>query len=416
MGGVVLKMRYSTGVMESIFGRSSKYSEWRRLWVILAEVQASMGLSIDESTIRALWDNVDRIDWDRVAVLESETQHDVVAHRLAFEECVPEAKGLLHWGATSSYITDNTDLILQRRGIDALLESLTAVLSVLEWFSHRWADRTVVGRTHLRPASPVLLGLRSTRWAVNFLEARSALDWSRSRLVARGLRGSVGTAATFVQRWGEAGAAELERRVVERLGFESTFPVVGQTAPRIVEVAVLGALEALSTACAVVAQDCRLMAAFGEFEEPFGATQVGSSAMPHKRNPILSERIVALNRRVRANRAAIGETVAQQGLERTLDDSALRRLVIPESFHLTDYSCGLVRRVVGEGRVLEAGIEAELERHAPAMTTEARLSGAPDGEREAEYWRLRSGVGRGDSPVVGTGRARSMIQDFWEAL
>ena len=226
----------------------------------------------------------------------------------------------------------------------------------------------------------------------------------------------MGTAATFVQRWGVEGAAELERRVVERLGFESIFPVVGQTAPRIVEAAVLGALEALSTACAVVAQDCRLMAAFGEFEEPFGATQVGSSAMPHKRNPILSERIVALNRRVRANRAAIGETVAQQGLERTLDDSALRRLVIPESFHLTDYSCGLVRRVVGEGRVLEAGIEAELERHAPAMTTEARLSGAPDGKREAEYWRLRSGVGRGDSPVVGTGRARSMIQDFWEAL
>ncbi len=379
--------RYQSVVMTRIFSPRNRIVVWRRLWLALARAQRAMGEPISESVLNALDARIESIDWVRVEELEAECHHDVVAHRRAFEELVDGASGVLHRGATSAFVVDNGDLILQREALEALEERLESVLTTLRDFSFEWADCRVVGRTHLQPAAITTIGYRAARWAADLIEDRELLRYWRDRIRGRGCRGSVGTGAVARARWGAEGAEYIEERVMREFDLAPVYPVVSQTYSRKIDWGIQTVLAALADSMAGAALDLRLMAAFGEFEEPFGEHQTGSSAMPHKRNPILAERIGSLARRVRTGPAILGETLATQGLERTLDDSAIRRLVIPESFHLVDYSLGLLERIVRGGRVKISNCEAEIHQYQSILEYELALIKSDN--REAEYERLR---------------------------
>jgi adenylosuccinate lyase len=388
-----LSSRYTSREMQELFSDRTRARLWREIWIALAQTQRELGLDLPEKEIAALARRIDEIDLARAAELEKSLRHDVMAHLHAFAELHPPAKPFLHLGATSCTITDNADLIVMRRGLLLLRDALAQTIEQLADFARRHKELPTLGYTHFQPAQPTTVGKRACLWLQDLLFDLEELERLVAWLPLRGVKGTTGTQASFLTLFeGDHGKVkELDRRFAQRLGFERTVAVTGQTYPRKIDSRVLGVLAGVGQSAAKAGNDLRLLAHEQEIEEPFEEKQVGSSAMAYKRNPMRAERMVSLARFVIHLPPNAAETAAQQWLERTLDDSANRRLVLAEAFLAVDAVLRVYQSIFRGIIVNEAPIRAHLARELPFMSTEEILMRAvrAGGDRQELHERLR---------------------------
>ncbi len=388
-----LAARYASAAMQHNFSYRRRSLVWRDMWIALADCQRELGLDIGEEQIAQLRAAREQIDFDRIAELERELRHDVMAHVHAFGEVAPAARGILHLGATSCFVADGADLVLMQEGLRLLRARLVQVARALSAFCREQRALPVLAFTHFQPAQPTTLGKRATLWLQDFLLDLEEIEQVLKRLPFRGAKGTTGTQASFLQLFDgdHAKVRELDRRVTERMGFERSVAVCGQTYSRKWDVLVLQAVAGIGVSAAKFAGDIRLLAHRRELEEPFGQRQIGSSAMPYKRNPMRSERVSSLARYLMNLLPNAGQTAAAQWLERTLDDSANRRLTIPESFLAADAILLLIQDVASGLVPYPQVIEANLERELPFMATETILMAAVQagGDRQDLHEQIR---------------------------
>jgi adenylosuccinate lyase len=364
--------RYASRAMLTLWGPATRYGLWRRLWLALAESQRELGVDIPESAIAEMRAHLDDIDFASVAEYEKRFRHDVMAHIHAFADVAPGARPFIHLGATSCFVTDNAELILMRRGLALLRDKLVDALASLDAFAREWKSLPALGYTHLQPAQLTTVGKRATLWMQDILLDLADLDFRVAGMPFRGVKGTTGTQASFLSLFqgDHERVRELDRRVTARMGFAGSIPVSGQTYSRKIDAQVLGVVAGIAATASKFSGDVRMLQAFGEIEEPFEKQQVGSSAMAYKRNPMRSERIASLARFVLSLEPNANQTHAVQYFERTLDDSANRRLVIPESFLATDAILVLMQNVVRGLEVHPARIRRRVDDELPFMATE----------------------------------------------
>jgi adenylosuccinate lyase len=388
-----LTERYASREMAAIFSPRSRHLTWRELWIALARCQKELGVAITAAQIEELAGHKDRFDWPRLAELERELRHDVMAHVRHFGELAPSARPILHLGATSCDITDNADLILFRRALALVEHRLASAASALAAFAQRERATACLGATHYQAAQPVTVGKRACLWLQDLLldldEVRRVLAW----LPFRGIKGTTGTQASFLQLFGgdQQKVEALERGLRSAFGFERTVAVTGQTYPRKIDWTIHQALSGVAQSACKLGADLRLLAHDGELTEPSEDQQVGSSAMAYKQNPMRCERICSLARYVLAAAETSAQTAAAQWLERTLDDSAVRRIALPESFLAVDAILILVANVVGGLVVHHAVIERRLREQLPFLATEEILIAGVQagGDRQDLHERIR---------------------------
>ena len=388
-----LAERYASRAMLELWSPKQRYGLWRRLWLALAEAEQELGLGIPDAAIDQMRAHLDDLDFDAVAAYERRFRHDVMAHIHAFGDAAPAAKPFIHLGATSAFVTDNADLILMRKGLELLRGRVIRVLRALAAFAREWRDLPTLGSTHLQPAQPTTVGKRATLWMQDLVLDLRELDHRLETLPCRGVKGTTGTQATFLELFDgdHEKVRELERKVTAAIGFLEAIPVAGQTYSRKLDAQVLDVVGGLAASAGKFSGDMRILQAFGEIEEPFESSQVGSSAMAYKRNPMRCERIASLARFVLNLVPNANETHAVQYLERTLDDSANRRLAIPEAFLATDAILVLMENVVTGLEVHRARIERRLADELPFMATEQLLMRAVrgGGDRQEAHERIR---------------------------
>jgi adenylosuccinate lyase len=388
-----LSSRYTSRDMQELFSDRTRARLWREIWIALAETQRELGLELPAQEIAALAKRIDEIDLARAAELEKTLRHDVMAHLHAFAELHPPAKPFLHLGATSCTVTDNADLIVMRRGLTLVRDALAQTIEQLAGFARSHRELVTLGYTHFQPAQPTTVGKRACLWLQDLLFDLEEIERLIAWLPLRGIKGTTGTQASFLTLFaGDHGKVkELDRRFAQRLGFERTVAVTGQTYPRKIDSRVLGVLAGVGQSAAKAGNDLRLLAHEQEIEEPFEEKQVGSSAMAYKRNPMRAERMVSLARFVIHLPPNAAETAAQQWLERTLDDSANRRLVLAEAFLAVDAVLRVYQSIFRGIVVNEVPIRAHLERELPFMCTEEILMRAAraGGDRQELHERLR---------------------------
>ncbi|MGE0440934.1 MAG: adenylosuccinate lyase [Gemmatimonadales bacterium] len=367
-----LGARYASPAMQSLWSERHKIGLWRRIWLALAEAERELGLEIPEAALADIRAHLDDCDLAAAAQYERRFRHDVMAHVHALGDQAPAARAYLHLGATSAFITDNADLIVMRDGLRLLLGRLVALARALARFAEREADRPCLAYTHFQPAQLTTVGKRATLWAQDFALDIEELVHRLGSLRARSAKGTTGTQASFLELFGgdHGKVRELERQVTRRLGFEDHYPVTGQTYPRKADAQVLDTLSGIAQSASKMAADLRLLQHEGELLEPFESEQIGSSAMAYKRNPMRSERINALGRFVISLAANGAQTAATQWLERTLDDSANRRLTLPEAFLATDAVLILATNIVVGLEVRDQVIARHVTDQMPFMATE----------------------------------------------
>ncbi len=333
-----LVTRYASTAMSAIFGPRFRARIWRELWIALAEAERELGLDISEEALTAMRAAVGQIDLDRIAELESESRHEVMAHIHAFGEVAPAAKGVIHLGATSAFVMDNADLIQHREALKLIRRRILSVVAALREQALAHRDVVCVGYTHLQPAQPTTIGKRITLWIQDLLLDLESVDFRLDKLRFRSTRGATGTEASFLMLFdGDSGKVDrLNASVAGKMGFGEVFGVSAQTYTRKLDATLLATLSDVAQSASKFANDIRLLQNFGEVQEPFGKSQVGSSAMAHKRNPMRCERINALARHVMVLALDPAITAAAQWLERTLDDSANKRIAVPEAYLATD--------------------------------------------------------------------------------
>ena len=370
-----LGTRYASPAMQTLWGERHRVALWRRLWLALAEAERELGLDIPEAALAEMRAHLDDADLEAAARYERRFRHDVMAHVHAFGDQAPAARPFLHLGATSAFVTDNADLIVMRDGLRLLLGRLIAVLDALETFARRHAALPCLAYTHFQPAQLTTVGKRATLWMLDFALDVEELGHRIETLRFRGCKGTTGTQASFLELFGgdAAKVRELDRRVSAKLGFPAPFPVTGQTYTRKADSMVVDALSGVAQSAAKLAVDLRLLQHEGELLEPFESEQIGSSAMAYKRNPMRAERIGALARFVIALQANTANTAASQWLERTLDDSANRRLTLPEAFLGADAILVLATNIAAGLEVREAVIRRHVAAQMPFMATERWL-------------------------------------------
>jgi adenylosuccinate lyase len=358
--------------MIELWSPQKKFSTWRRCWVALAEAEQDLGLPITDAQIAEMKAHLGDIDFEKAREYERQTRHDVMAHIHAWSELVPTAKPIIHLGATSCFVGDNTDLILLREGLELILAKAVNVLARLKDFALQWKDLPTLGYTHYQPAQVVTVGKRACLWAQDLLLDIEDIEAQIARLRCRGVKGTTGTQASFMALFdGDSQKVrKLDQLVAEKLGFDSSYPVTGQTYPRKVDTHVLRTLAGLGESIHKFATDMRLLANLKEIEEPFETTQVGSSAMAYKRNPMRCERACALARFLMVQPLHGQFTSAVQWFERTLDDSAIRRLSLPEAFLAADAALNLYLNVMEGPKVYPKVIEKHLWAELPFMATE----------------------------------------------
>lgn len=361
--------------MQRLWGERHRIALWRRLWLAFAEAQQALGLAIPDEALAAMRAHLDDADLAAAAEFERRFRHDVMAHVHHFGEQAPAARGWLHLGATSAEITDNADLLVLREALRLVLGRVVAVLRALDAFAGRWAALPCLAYTHFQPAQLTTVGKRATLWAQEFALDAEELAHRLGSLRLRGVKGTTGTQASHLELFGgdHARVRAFEERVAAGLGFAGVFPVTGQTYSRKLDAAILDALSGVAQSAAKLAVDLRLLQHEGELLEPFEAEQIGSSAMAYKRNPMRAERIGALARFVMSLQANGAHTAANQWLERTLDDSANRRLTLPEAFLATDAILLLVQNVVEGLEVREPVVARHVAAQMPFMATERWL-------------------------------------------
>ncbi len=370
-----LSARYASPYMLRLFSADTRYQTWRRLWLALAEQERRLGLPITEDQVRELSEHLTDIDYDLVRRREAQVRHDVMAHVYAYGKAAPSAAGILHLGATSCYVTDNADLILYRDALLHLRAELQAVLANLARFAERWKDTPTLGYTHYQPAQPVTVGKRATLWMQDFLSDLEELDFVLSQIKFLGCRGTTGTEASFLELFGGDAKKidEMNRTLAEAFGFSECYPVCGQTYPRKLDSRILNVLSSIAQSAYRMATDIRLLQHDRQLEEPFEEEQIGSSAMAYKRNPMRCERICSLARFLMADAMNAAMTASTQWLERTLDDSANRRISMPEGFLAADAILRLAQNVTDGLRVNERMVEAAVREYLPFLATENLL-------------------------------------------
>ncbi len=385
--------RYASRQMATLWGAQRKFSTWRRLWVALAEAEAELGLSISKAQIAELAAHTDDIDFAKAADYERKLRHDVMAHVHTYGDAAPSARAIIHLGATSCYVTDNTDLILMRESLELVRDRLVGVIAQLSEFARQYRDLACLGYTHLQPAQPTTVGKRATLWIYDLVQDLEELEHRIASLKARGVKGTTGTQASFLELFhgDHAKVRQLDALVSKKLGFDSSYAVTGQTYSRKVDVQVLDALAGIAGSAHKAATDLRILQSRKEIEEPFEKHQIGSSAMAYKRNPMRSERICGLARFVISLQSSAANTLATQWLERTLDDSANRRLVLPQAFLAIDALLMLYENVANGLVVYPQVIARHLAEELPFMATEAILMAAVEsgGDRQDLHERIR---------------------------
>jgi len=367
-----LSTRYASKEMQFLFSDQNKFSTWRRLWVWLARAESRLGLEISDAQIAEMELQISNIDFEAAAAEERLTRHDVMAHVHVFAKQCPSAAPVIHLGATSCYVGDNTDLIVLRDALKLLLPRVASVIARLSQFAQTYKDQPTLGFTHLQPAQLTTVGKRACLWIQDLIMDERALSRCLEDLRFRGVKGTTGTQASFLQLFNGDGekVKQLDQLVTELAGFKKAYAVTGQTYSRKVDVEVVGALASLGTTIHKMCSDLRILASRKELEEPFETTQIGSSAMPYKRNPMRSERCCALARHLITLFSSAANTHATQWLERTLDDSANRRLTLSEAFLAADAALltllNISQGLVVYPKVIERHISQEL----PFMSTE----------------------------------------------
>ena len=388
-----LNSRYASREMQKIFSPDRKFTTWRKLWVALAESEMEMGLPVTQKQVDELKAHVEDIDYEAARRHEERTRHDVMAHVLAYGDVCPNARGVIHLGATSCYVTDNADILMLRDALTLVREKLLEVIRRLRAFALEYKDLPTLGYTHLQPAQLTTVGKRAALWMQDLLMDLDEVNFALSSLKLLGNRGATGTQESFMKLFDGDGEKvdELERRIARKVGMEKCFAVSGQTYPRKLDSRVLGALSGIAQSAYKFAQDLRLLQSFREVEEPFEKGQIGSSAMAYKRNPMRSERICALSRHVMALTQDAQMTAATQWFERTLDDSANRRLSLPEAFLATDAVLELYANIASGMVVYPAMIGKRVMENLPFMATEAILMEGVrlGGDRQALHERIR---------------------------
>lgn len=407
-----LSHRYASNEMNKLWSNNTKYSTWRKLWIVLAEVEKELGLEISEEQINEMKANVENIDYNIVSKREEECRHDVMAHVYEYGEKCPKAKPIIHLGATSCYITDNTDIILMKQGLELVKQKLVKVISNLTKFADKYKDIPCLGYTHFQPAQLTTVGKRATLWIQDLLEDITELEFVEEHLKLLGCKGTTGTSESFMKLFkDEEKVKQIDIRIAEKMGFNKTFAVSGQTYTRKLDSRVLNCLASIAESASKFANDLRLLQHEKELEEPFESKQIGSSAMAYKRNPMRSERINSLARHVivLANDTKI--TSSTQWLERTLDDSANRRICIPEAFLAIDGILRIYANITENIVVYQNRIQANIMEELPFMGTEEILMKAvlKGGDRQELHERIRIHSMEASKQVKEYGRPNDLV-------
>lgn len=363
--------RYADEKMQKIFSPDNRYSTWRKLWVALAESEKQLGLNITDAQIEELKAHIYDIDYEKEAEYESKLRHDVMAHIYAYGDVCPDARAIIHLGATSCYVTDNADILLMREGLCEIRTLLVNAIAAVSDFAEKYKGLPILAYTHFQAAQPTTLGKRATLWLNDLVEDLKRLDFELGNLKFFGCKGTTGTGASFLQLFDdEEKVFALEKLIAEKFGFTEVVPVSGQTYSRKIDAYVLDVLSDIAQSAAKFSSDIRLMCHMKEVDEPFETKQIGSSAMAYKKNPMRSERVASLARYVMIDALNPAITEAQQWLERTLDDSANKRISVPEAFLATSGILNLYINVISGLRVYDKVIKKNLDRELPFMATE----------------------------------------------
>ena len=367
-----LSSRYASEYMLKLFSAETRIQTWRKLWVALARAEQELGLPITKEQVAELEAHITDIDFDCAAAREKEVRHDVMAHVYTYGKVAPSAAGIIHLGATSCYVTDNADIVIYRQGLEYLRGELKKVMANLATFADQYKAMPTLGYTHYQPAQLVTVGKRATLWLQDLASDLEELDFVISTMKFLGCRGTTGTEASFLELFDgdTAKIDEMNRRISAEFGFDRCFDVCGQTYPRKLDSRILNSLSSIAQSCYRMANDIRLLQHDRQVEEPFEKNQIGSSAMAYKRNPMRSERICSLSRYLMADAMNAPMTASTQWLERTLDDSANRRISMPEGFLCADAVLRLAQNVTDGLHVNEKIVEKTVREYLPFIATE----------------------------------------------
>ncbi|MCI5868494.1 MAG: adenylosuccinate lyase [Dorea sp.] len=388
-----LSERYASKEMQYIFSPDKKFRTWRRLWIALAETEKELGLPITDEQIAELKEHADDINYDVAKAREKVVRHDVMSHVYAYGQQCPKAKGIIHLGATSCYVGDNTDIILMSEALEIVRKKLINVIAELAKFANEYKDLPTLAFTHFQPAQPTTVGKRATLWMQEFMMDLEDLEYVKGSLKLLGSKGTTGTQASFLELFDgdQETIDKIDPMIAKKMGFETCYPVSGQTYSRKVDTRVLNVLAGIAASAHKFSNDIRLLQHLKEVEEPFEKTQIGSSAMAYKRNPMRSERIASLSRYVMIDALNPAITSATQWFERTLDDSANKRMSVPEGFLAIDGILDLCLNVVDGLVVYPKVIEKRLMSELPFMATENIMMDAvkAGGDRQELHERIR---------------------------
>jgi adenylosuccinate lyase len=405
--------RNASPEMAELFGAQKKFGTWRRLWLELAKAQKKLGLDITESQIRQMAKRLDDIDFKRAARYEKQFRHDVMAHVYTFADAAPKAAPIIHLGATSCYVGDNADLIIMREALELVAGKLAAVIDLLSKFAKKYRSLPTLGFTHYQPAQLTTVGKRATLWCYEFVMDLHEIEHRLDTLPFRGVKGTTGTQASFLELFDgkHSKVKQLDKAVASAFGFKRICAVTGQTYQRKIDALIVNSLASVAQSAHKMCNDIRLLANLKEIEEPFETSQIGSSAMPYKRNPMRCERTTALSRFVLSLASSPQMTASEQWLERTLDDSANRRIVIPEAFLAVDGILQILINVtsglVVYPKVIAARVAAEL----PFMASENILMAAvkAGGNRQELHEKIRLHSQAAAAQVKNLGKPNDLV-------
>lgn len=408
-----LSARYASRPMQELFSDDKKFRTWRRLWIALAEAEQELGLDITDVQIAQLREHAEDINYDVAKAREAKVRHDVMSHVYAYGQQCPDARGIIHLGATSCYVGDNTDLIVMHEALALLQKKIVAILAQLREFALKYKDMPTLAFTHFQPAQPTTVGKRAALWAQDLLMDYEEIQYLLDNKKLLGQKGTTGTQASFMELFDgdEAKASQIDALIASKMGYDSVFPVSGQTYTRKYDTRVLHALSGIAQSAHKFSNDIRLLQHMKEIEEPFEKNQIGSSAMAYKRNPMRSERMAALANFVMSDATNPAMTASTQWFERTLDDSANRRMAVAEGFLATDGILDLYLNITDGLKVYPKVIEADLLRELPFMATENIMMDAvkAGGDRQELHEAIREHSMEAARQVKEFGRPNDLV-------
>ena len=410
-----LSSRYASDYMLKLFSMDTRIQTWRKLWISLAKAEMELGLPITAAQVAQLEEHVNDINYECAAAREKEVRHDVMAHVYAYGKVAPEAAGIIHLGATSCYVTDNADIVIYRDGLKYLRGELLKVLANLAEFAETYKDMPTLGYTHYQPAQLVTVGKRATLWMQDFQSDLEELDFVIDNMKFLGCRGTTGTEASFLELFGgdTSKIDEMNRKISADFGFSKCFSVCGQTYPRKLDSRILNVLSSIAQSCYRMANDIRLLQHDRQVEEPFEKNQIGSSAMAYKRNPMRSERICSLSRYLMADALNAPMTASTQWLERTLDDSANRRISLPEGFLCADAILRLSQNVTNGLHVNEKIVEKTVREYLPFIATEnLMMEGVKHGGNRQELHEIIRSCSMDATAKMKNGESWDLLHDL----